>query len=339
MSRPSALLFALPLLAAACDAFVSDTVRSHPCVGNRTDVVWADDPETFWVGCGSTTQGTGLYTSSNAGRTWQSVAGFEDFRVSHVHRAPDGVLYAAGTEVGGGGRVRTADGTDVLTSDDGLSWHVGSFVQLDDGLELAESLTGSDLLWRPDGGSDWQDGRGFDDGSSPQLLDVVAFDGGVVGVGSTITEPPSIYVQDRTDAGSLTMVPVLPEPEVRGEIWAVDADGSGIVAGGVDQDASAGRVYTFDAGGDVTSAASWNILDVAEALPGDTWIRGVCREGDFVVAVGEDPVTEDGILLLSGDGGATWTGEEPAGAPPLTACDVVDGEIVMAGANGWIAIR
>lgn len=326
------------LLLVACDPLAgSQVVRTHPCVGNRTDTLWADDVEDLWVGCGSTTDGTGLYTTTDAGRSWQEVPGFDTFRVSHLHRAPDGVLYAAGTEVGGDDRVRAVDGTVIFEST-GQVWsgsHVGSFVQLDDGTEIAESLTGAGIGWRTGPDEPWQDGSGWPtDQGSYQILDAVQYEGGVVGVGSTIIQPPTVFVQ--IPGERLQMQPVGVDPERRGELWSVDAGSSGIVAGGVDQDASVGLVYTLDIGEDPTDPAAWRRLDVSAAIPGDTWIRGVCREGDRVVAVGENPRTSHGILILSIDGGETWQPDSPYAAPALTACDIVGGEIIVVGARGWL---
>ena len=43
------------------------SVFAHPCAGNRTDALWCDDAQTCWVGCGTTTTGTGLYVTFDAG--------------------------------------------------------------------------------------------------------------------------------------------------------------------------------------------------------------------------------------------------------------------------------
>ena len=314
-------------------------IGGHPCVGNRTDTLWADNRQDLWVGCGSTTNGTGLYFSTDGGRSWASADAFEDFRVSHVHRAADGVLYVAGTEVGGSGRGWTELAEPVLqsTSQTWNNYHVGSYVRLDSGEQIAESLTGSGLAWRATADGAWEDGSGWptDDGSY-QILDAVDHGGVIVGVGSTITQPPTAFVQAETE-GDFRMDPVVLE-EIRGELWSVDSDGSGLVAGGVDQEASAGRVYVTD--GDPTSAADWLTLDVSELVSGDSWIRGVCRRGQLVAAVGENPVTEDGILLISQDGGVNWQSHPPLNAPPLTACSITDdGTVLIAGALGWIGAK
>lgn len=339
--------YLLPLLLlTACDPLALGTVvRSHPCVGNRTDTLWADSDEDVWVGCGSTTSGTGLFTTTDAGRSWQAAPGFDSFRVSHLHRAPDGVLYVAGTDVGGEDRVRTADGEPVFvsTSQTWNNYHVGSFVQLDDGTEIAESLTGTGLAWRSGPQADWTDGSGWplplageDEAGSYQILDLVQFEGDAVGVGSTITQPPTVFVRVSEQDGPLRMQPVVVDPGVRGEIWGVDADAGGIVAAGVDQDASVGRIYVLDAGQDPTSAAAWQVVDVGEAIDGDTWMRAACREGSTVVAVGENPRTRDGVVMRSEDGGVTFSPATPYEAPALSACDIVDGQVIVAGAQGWI---
>lgn len=314
-------------------------IGGHPCVGNRTDTLWADNREDLWVGCGTTTEGTGLYVSTDGGRSWASSDAFDSFRVSHVHRATNGVLYIAGTEVGGDGRVWTDLAEPVLqsTSQTWNNFHVGTYVRLDSGEQIAESLTGSGLAWRPDDSTPWEDGSGWPtDGSSYQILDAVQHEGRLVGVGSTIIQPPTVFVQDDSTE-DLQLTPVVME-DIEGELWSVDSDGDGLVAGGVDQDASVGRIYVTE--GDPTDRDSWLTLDVSELVEGDSWIRGVCRRNGIVAAVGENPVTQDGILLISQDGGATWGSFPPLNAPPLTACSVTDdGTVLMAGALGWIGAR
>ncbi|MBW2257663.1 MAG: hypothetical protein JRI25_24120 [Deltaproteobacteria bacterium] len=209
----------------ACDVLENGTgtwsITEHPCVGNRTDTLWFDDADTAWVGCGSTTLGTGLYRSTNGGQTWSAPttdpAGFfDDFRVSSISRSADGVLYVAGT--GGSARVVSVASdaspmtvTEVFASQ-GQTWngfHVGTFRRNSAGLAAAESLTGADLAYRTGDSASWQDGYGWwTSGTSFQILDMVLHDDGFYGCGSTITQPPTVFLPPMATSSGFTLDPV-----------------------------------------------------------------------------------------------------------------------------------
>ncbi len=304
----------------------------HPCVGNRTDTVWLDDDDVVWVGCGSTTEGTGLYRGEALGSSWAPVGSFENFRVSHVHRASDGVLYVAGTEVGGTDRVRGIVSETELTvefesmSQTWNSFHVGSFARTDDGLSVAESLTGADLAWRDSDEHEWADGYGWpSDDNSYQILDLIEHRGELVGVGSTITQPPTAFTQ--VDGSGFAMDPhVL--GDFTGELWSVDSDGVGLVAGGVDQDAGQGVAFVTD-----DPSGTWAEFRIDDPTP--TWVRGVCRDGDTVALAAEYSTLGTGLLLVSSDGGASFADQTPASAPSLSQCHIVGSTLVVAGAEGF----
>jgi hypothetical protein len=108
-----------------------------PCVGNRMDALHADDDFTLWTGCGTTTDGFGLFRSVDDGGTWALVdppnarGFFADYRVNTISRGADGRLYVGGT--GGGAMVLALDDDDnvtvVLEAGDqvGTSFTVGHF--------------------------------------------------------------------------------------------------------------------------------------------------------------------------------------------------------------------
>lgn len=355
-------LAALICLLAACDALTGGgddtgvgttwTATAHPCVGNRTDTLWLDDDQTAWVGCGTTTLGYGVFRTTDGGASWEapatSPAGFFDaFRVSSVHRSADGVLYVAG--IGGDDRVVAVDTsaspmtvTPVFQAM-GQTWngfHVGTFRRNSAGFAVAESLTGADAAYRDGDGGTWTDGYGWwTSGTSFQILDMVMHDDGFYAAGSTIAQPPHVFLPVDSPTG-FQLQPVQLSTAFSGELWGIDVDAGGIVAGGVNQDDDVGVVFTGPVNG--TDPGDWTMLDVSTIHGGTspTWIRGVCRNGQRIVAVGELSMVSDGLVFLSTDGGGTWTEITPSGAPSLHRCVLRDnGTLYVAGADGYFAAR
>jgi hypothetical protein len=69
-----------------------------------------------------------------------------------------------------------------------------------------------------------------------------------------------------------------------------------------------------------------------------TWIRGVCRSGDTMVAVGEYSRKGTGLVIRTDDGGATWTDLTPGELPPVSKCALLDdGDLVITGGEGLFA--
>jgi hypothetical protein len=323
------------------------TRSAHPCFGNRTDAMWFDDRDTVWVGCGSTTEGTGLFRSDDGGATWRSADPFfADFRVSSIQRAADGALYVAGTDTASAARVAAigADGAISVVHAAGslaaTTFHVGTFRRSPAGLMVAESLTGAGLLVGEAPGA-FQDASGWAAGAgSFQILDLAVHGDAFYGVGSTISQPPYVYLPP---AGGQTAADFRfeilelsagPMP-FDGELWGLAVDDGGVLVGGVDQDHDVGWVFW-------TGADPWAGVDgvqVSALLGTDdpTWVRGVCKEGATLVAVGEYSRRGEGLVIRSDDGGATWSDVTPDSAPPVSKCALFDGELVITGAEGLFA--
>jgi photosystem II stability/assembly factor-like uncharacterized protein len=322
---------------------------SHPCFGNRTDATWFDDRDTVWVGCGSTTDGKGLFRSDDGGATWASAGTwFTQFRVSSIQRADDGLLYVAGIDTTSPLRVVTLadDGTvtQVLSAGDQVwnSFHVGSFRRNSAGLMVAESLTGTQLLTSDDGAPFQDAGQWWGGGSeSFQVLDLVLHDDAFYGVGSTISQPPYVYLPpaggQTADAFGFEIMELSSGPApFDGELYGIAVDGSGLVVGGVDQDHDVG--WVFWTGSDPWAGVAG--LEVTSFLGAGepTWVRGVCRDGATMVAVGEYSRKGTGFVLRTTDGGSTWTDLTPGELPPVSKCTLFDdGELVVTGAEGLFA--
>ncbi len=336
-------------------------VTYHPCIGNRTDALLLEDGgDTAWVGCGTTTTGYGLYQTSDGGMTWSQPAtdpvGFlENFRVDSISRSSDGLLYVGGINTLGSERVVSLDTGgepfalgEVFTSTGQLwnSFQAGTFRRNATGFAVAESLTGFDLAYRTADDQPWQDGYGWwGGGGGFQILDLVLHDDAFYGCGSTISEPPVVFLPPQGGMGQdFAMVSVQLATglaEFAGEMWSLDADSDGLVVGGIDQNRNVGMVFTGPLDG--YSPSDWSSFDVSTLHPNEaTWIRGVCRSGGTIVAVGEFAMNAEGLILVSTDGGSTFTDQIPSGygdVPPVHRCEILDdGRFAVAGADGWFGL-
>lgn len=332
------------------------TERTHTCPGiNRVDALQVDDDGTLWLGCGSGTVGNGLYRSTDQGQSWdQPVSSLSTLRVNSVTRGPDGALYVGGT----GSNVmavRVDTTASPMTSSHyltpvntvGRQYVVGQLRVLADGSALAESLNGTQLLYRPAGATgvsaaDWTDASAS---LSPvrQMLDLTVVDGRFLGVGSTIAEPPVVFLPARgATASPFEFEQLELTSSFDGELWGVAADTARVVAVGVDQDADVGKIFV--SGADRYTAAEYTTVDVSPLIGGGkSWARGVCMRGNRVVVVGEkQPLRDDtGFVLLSDNGGVSFTDVTPPGVGGSVSKCVVraDGSFVAAGAGGWLGLH
>jgi hypothetical protein len=346
------------------------TLRSHPCPGiNRTDALMVDADGSIWIGCGSGAAGGGLYVSDDDGASWEVPATspanvLGGFRVLSIHRGYNDLVYVAG-EGPASTMVVSLDTsatpyavTAVLTRAPrvGYSFLASPFVTTASGRAFADSFVGHDALYRPDPslGDDpltWTDASGWEDdgGASHQILDMVAVGEDFYGCGSTISEPPFVFLPSRTGE-PYQMTPVQLVSGLGGwggELWGIAASQDRVVTVGVDQGSHIGKIFV--SGDDLYDAADYTQIDVdplvARAAGGDsTWSRGVCMRGDRIVVVGEvQPLGANdntGFVLESNDGGATFVDRTPEGSPDTwSKCSIeTSGRLVLAGA-GMIAIE
>ncbi len=335
----------------------------HPCPGpNRTDALHRDDDGTLWVGCGSGATGYGLFYSADGGPSWAEAevtpeGKLHQFRVSSISRGHDGALYIAGINANNGDMVLRLDTSEspfpaesVLVAGNqlGTSFHVGTYRERSDGSALAESLNGTDMLYRPDPsvGSDattWTDTYGWFNGGGAQLLDLVVHDDQFYGAGSTIAEPPRVFLPPTTDTEPYNFVTVQMD-HPKGELWGIAVDESRVVAVGMNQVDNVGRVYVsgsdpYDAGG-YTAHSLHDLIGVDASVV--TWARGVCMQDDRIAVVGErQPLSSNtGIVVLSTDGGETFTDVTPEDVPATVSKCLFrpDGALEAAGADGFVGI-
>ncbi len=346
-------------------------VRSHSCPGiNRTDAFHVDPDGTMWLGCGSGTIGDGLFVSSDGGSSWsipatQPANVLESFRVVSVHRGFGDLIYVAG-EGPAQSMVVSLDTSvepfaveTVLTRGTtiGTAFLASPFVTTTSGAAIADSFNGHDLLYRPDADVDdaaasWVNaGDWEDDGGSHQILDLLALGERFVGCGSTIAEPPLVFLPSLASGAEpweMTPVDLVGSGlgSYTGEMWGVAASDDRVVVVGVDQDNDIGKIFV--SGADLYDASEYTQIDIDPLLPsrvtgGDsTWARGVCMRGDRVVVVGEiQPLgagDNSGFVLESIDGGVTFTDVTPEGSPDTWSKCSLQGDVLRIAGAGAIAI-
>lgn len=125
-------------------------IAEPPCSPNA---LWFDQDGAGFLGCGDKTEGHGLWTSSDSGRSWAEVPAFKDLRVNDLRRGPDGVLYGAGQFLAGDSpafRITEAGGqlgVEALFTWGNSAWtkvaQAENIAVTGDGRVLVDSLTGT----------------------------------------------------------------------------------------------------------------------------------------------------------------------------------------------------
>ena len=335
------------------------TLSSHPCPGiNRTDALWVDDDGATWVGCGSGAEGTGLFVRTAADGAFAAPSTnprdfFDTWRVLSISRSADGYLYVAGTNTAQGNQmvVRLDDAgavSAVYTAPDrpmtGQRFVAGGFRRASNGRAIIESLTGTDLLYRATDADPWVlvTSADYSDATNHQFLDIALDGDQFVAAGSTISEPPLLFVEQDEPTGEIGFDLVQLESGLGvydGEMWAIAAYDGLVLVGGVNQDGDVGRFYTAAADG--TGVAGFYADELASGRTNPTWVRGACASSHGWAVVGEEQVASGvGFVLFSVDG-ATWADITPADGVPkaISRCAWgADGALTVAGGDGFVGV-
>ena len=354
---------ALALGLGASGAALADEwlVSAHTCPGlNRTDALHRDADGSLWVGCGSNVNGFGLSWSIDGGVTWAAPPlarpnELDRFRVHSITRGADGRLKIAGSEEGSRRMVLALDidgaEFDVSLALEGVNqvgrlFPVGGYRELADGSALAESNTGTPTLYNDRGLAGTSAANWVARSSIEQIADLVVFDGRFWGSGSRISEPPTLFLPSRLP-GAAPNEFYIDQPtrsgSWTGELWGIAVNASRLVAVGVDQDNDIGRIFVSGPDPyDMTAYVEQSVSTIIGSPAARTWARGVCMRGDRIAVVGErQPLSAGtGLVLLSDDGGQTFTDITPAAVTASVSKCVIepDGSLVVAGAGGFIGI-
>lgn len=335
------------------------SAHNHGCNGgNRTDALHRDVDGTLWAGCGTNATGYGLFRSTDGGSTWAAALvlpsdAFHEFRVNSISRGHDNALYVAGFKPGVVQMVRRVVTTtsphpvaDTLTgvAQTGRQFHVGTYRELADGRAIAEALTSTNLLYRPNASVGSSAANWVRELGTVQMLDMTVYGDKFYGAGSRNVEPPRLFLPPRTAAEpyQFETVELQSGSGWEGELWGIAVNNRRLVAVGMDQDNSAGKIFVGS--GDLYLPSSYVELSMS-AITGDTttWARGVCIARNRVVVVGERHPLGSGAgrVLLSNNDGASFTNITPAGGPSsINKCVIEpDGTIVVVGAGGYVGIR
>lgn len=337
-------------------------VSNHGCPGaNRTDALHRDDDGRLWVGCGTAAAGYGLYASDDGGHAWARVQVHppalldQQFRVNSISRGHDGALYVAGFEAATWNMVLRLDtsvspiaASVVLegVNQVGRLFQVGTYRELADGRAIAESLNGTDLLYRPTAATG-PSAALWTLPPSPlyQILDLTVSNDQFYGVGSTIAEPPRVFLPPTTPGAQpyQWQIQTLPTTGWTGEMWGVAVNAERMVAVGIDQHSNTGKIYVSQGSPYANNWLVHDLPDIVGAGGAGTWARGVCMRGQNIVVVGErQPLSAgSGLVMLSVDGGQSFSNITPAGVSSTVSRCVIepDGSLVVAGSAGFIGIR
>jgi hypothetical protein len=325
----------------------------YPCGVNRTDALHVDDDGTLWTGCGSNTEGTGLYVSRDGGRTWGSFAAagaarsfFDAFRVLSISRSSDGALYIGGAGTSGARVVRVDDAGEVTAvvtagAGAGTGFTVGHFRRDGAGRAIAESLTGTDVLVRARDDEPFVAAGAtlFDDGRTHQILDLTLDGDTFHAVGSTIAEPNLYFREVPAPVGQPLAFAVVDlsgtgAAAFDGELRGVAASGGTVVVGGVAEDADDAVFYVIDDDAvDLFFAA-----DVRPTLRAAT-VRGVCAAPGHFVVVGAELQNDGTAFVFHSTDGVAWqdlTDGLPTNPGSLNRCVVREDRVFVAGAGGSV---
>ncbi|MEO8010812.1 MAG: hypothetical protein ABI650_04125, partial [Dokdonella sp.] len=203
----------------------------------------------------------------------------------------------------------------------------------------------TNVLYRPTPNTGTSAGSWVRDLGTLQILDMVVANDAIYGSGSRINEPPRVFLPSRTPGSAPWQFETIELQSANGwvgELWGLAVNARRVVAVGIDQDDSVGKILVST--GDRYVASNYIEFSMS-ALTGDptTWARGACMRGNRIVVVGErQPLSSaSGRVLISDDGGVSFSVITPVGVSGSVSKCVIepDGTLVVSGAGGFVGVR
>ncbi|MEM6996309.1 MAG: hypothetical protein AAF721_37730 [Myxococcota bacterium] len=328
-----------------------------PCGGSATNALWFDDADVGFVGCGENAAGEGLFTTIDAGATWEDNPQFNEVRVMDIRRGPDGVLRGAGIHQLDGYSVFDIDEDGALTPEGLYEPGNNAFTTVnqaenvattEDGQILIDSLTGTSAAYQPAGGvfeefASLGEAAIADPDNAPafQVRRIVGFDNAFYAVGSLINDPARVHLPSMMEGATYHFTTLQLQSDTRdGElldmhVWAGDK----MIVAGHDQSQRYPLIYV--AAGDAYNADNWTQITLLDfGIEYEGGINDLHVVGDTVIAVGEKfPSSQGGFVLRSDDAGLTWEDISPEDVGVLSAVwQFDDGSMLVGGGGGemWV---
>lgn len=324
-----------------------------PCPGSETNALWFDSRQKGFAGCGQNADGAGLYVTSDGGRTWAGLPEFAEVRVNDIRRGPDKTLYGAGFHRVLGYSAFKVDETGELKPEGLFEPGNNAFVKVaqgeniaiaQDGQMLVDSLTGVTAAYQPAGGEFAEfECLGQEALSNPeapgfQVRRIQSIDNRFYATGSLINMPGMVYLPSKLAGATYHMQAFAMQNEKEdGELldmhlWSAER----MIVVGIDQSYS--RPLILLSKDDPYVMGNWTRIDVRDSgIDYQAGINDVHVNGEIVVAAGEKvPTVAGGMVLISADGGKTWsdiTPKDEAGNPGALSkvWRFEDGDMVVAG--------
>ncbi|TVQ27254.1 MAG: hypothetical protein EA370_18060 [Wenzhouxiangella sp.] len=324
------------------------------CFASQESTLHQDSDGTLWAGCGTATSGNvGVRRSSDGGQTWHAPttnpSGIIDtFRVHDITRGHDGALYLAGTISQEGTQYRVirldtstpepyaASATLIGEPVVPLNSTIGHYAELPNGAALAVSQVGQAKLFRPSPSTGNMASSWTASTDIKQFTSLVTHNGQFYASGSQIGIPPRIFLPPTAPgAEPWELVEVVLDTSFDGEMWGIAVNDQRVVAVGINQDDNFGKIYVSN--GDPYDPANFTVHEFRDGEL-RSWAHGVCMRGNLIAVVGRR-LPSGARVLVSTNGGTSFTDVSPSGSAILSSCVIApDGILTVMGSGGFIGV-
>jgi hypothetical protein len=326
-----------------------------PCNGATPYEVAFISEDEGYVGCGSE---QGLHYTTDGGQTFVDAIISDNLYVYQVLADGSGDVLVCGQDYDTDALVYRGSGTNweaILYygsasdyGDQGVFMGTCGEIGMDGaGGLVVNSIAGIDVTASTDDGASWSAPNDLWELSNVngtcqastgrcthQISRYVSTSQGLYGAGSTDSEPPLFFRPGSAELENLEKVVI--DENMQGLVWslATTDDGQTWLAGGRDDRESmeaSGFIYRSTDGGE-----TWDSLPLGPEID-VVYDIAIAEDGQHGVAVGHryPPSSLGGFVLLTEDGGATWT-EVDEDVPILQSCEA-RGSTWWAAGGGFLA--